>query len=149
MKVVAVDIQGFMLLSVGGGYEFYPKEITIRDACQVSHYLMKPPMRFHELTNANKKQVRYTERNIHGISYSSGNIEYSECALNSILLGNYLLSAHIIYVRGHQKLDYLKKILSQLVPSSHQHLPKVVNVEKFDNWWNNPPPLAQVDITTG
>lgn len=138
MKVVAVDIQGFVL-----DKEFHPKELTIHDGNQTNHYLFKPPTSFNSLSDSDKKQVRFTERSIHGIHYSSGYIEYS--AVSDIIKDN-LLSANIIYVRGHQKIDYLRKKLFEVIGFSGAAVyPYVVNVETFDHF-AYPPPKFQADI---
>lgn len=66
MRLIVVDIQGFNLP------EFYPKEISFVNEHLNSHYLVKPPMSYGILSNDIKKQVKYLERNHHGLRYNSG-----------------------------------------------------------------------------
>lgn len=120
MKVVVVDIQGFNLP------EFYPKEISFVIGHQNSHYLLKPPVPYDTLSCDVKKQVQHLERSYHGLKYSSGYI--SDNDLNE-LLRNHLLKnpVDIVYVKGHQKKEFLEKRLRSL--QGETSTPSVVNLE--------------------
>lgn len=120
MKLVVVDIQGFNLP------EFYPKEISfVHGQQQTAHYLLKPSVPYSTLSSDLKKQIQYLEHNHHGLKYSSGYI--SDDDLNEILR-NHLLNdvVDVVYVKGHQKKEFLEKRLSYLQEAS---TPSVVNVE--------------------
>lgn len=130
MKFVVIDIQGFNLLSAQNEWKFYPKEITITNGFQANHYLLKPPLEFKKLSARNKKQVRYEEKHIHGLRYSSGNIQ----DIHDILIK--LLSEYdVVYVKGQQKHEYLMGVCAQ----NHQN---IINVEGHE-FWNIPTFKAQ------
>ncbi|KAJ8969747.1 hypothetical protein NQ317_009581 [Molorchus minor] len=119
MKLVVVDMQGFNLS------DFYPKEISFVNGQQNTHYLLKPPVPYRTLSCDVKKQVKYLESNFHGLKYSSGYV--SDDDLNEILR-NHLLNSNVdfVYVKGHQKKEFLEKRLFEL---GGILTPSVVNVE--------------------
>lgn len=78
MHIIVVDIQGFVIRG-----EFFPKEIAISNGHQISHYIVKPPMRFSSLSAGDKKTVIYLEREHHGIKFSDGFVNQEE--VDSIL----------------------------------------------------------------
>lgn len=123
MRVAAVDIQGFQLGSV-----FIPKELSIRIGRQSSHFLLKPPTQYSydSLYNAEKKHVHYVEKKLLGVRFSAGYTDYED--LNDIIW-NHLRHIDYIYVRGHQKYDFLKERLAELSLST----PNLINMETFDN----------------
>ena len=123
MEIALVDIQGFM---VDG--EFIPKEMTIRIGKKTSHFLFKPSVEFSSLSREDKKMANHVERNVHGLKYSSGYVDLNE--LDQILRDN-LQQTNIIYVRGHQKIQFLQRKCAELEMTNH-----IVNLEDFDNsWW--------------
>jgi hypothetical protein len=111
MKTVSVDIQGFNLKIKSYKWEFYPKEISTYDGCCLENYLLKPSTPFSELSSINKKQVRYDEEKIHGIRYSDGDIDSNDI---QHILSEALKNYDVVYVKGHQKYEYLKQILPHL-----------------------------------
>lgn len=121
MKTAAIDIQGFPLEN-----DFVVKELAIRIGLQINHYLFKPPVPYVNLTEKEKKTVNYVERNIHGLRYSSGDVEYTE--LKNILW-RCLKNVDCIYVKGNQKYSILKSIIDQW------NLKRIslVNIERFSN----------------
>jgi hypothetical protein len=90
---------------------FYPKEISTYDGCCLENYLLKPSTSFSELSSINKKQVRYDEENIHGLRYSDGDINSNDIQQ---ILSEALKNYDTVYVKGHQKNEYLKQILPHL-----------------------------------
>lgn len=122
VNLVTVDIQGFCIP------EFYPKEISFTNGLQTAHYLIKPLVPYGTLSCNVKKQIRYLENNHHGLKYSSGYV--SDNDLNEILRNHLLDSAvHIVYVKGHQKQEFLEQKLYDLGGTS---TPSVINVEHLD-----------------
>ncbi|KAJ8939269.1 hypothetical protein NQ318_015227 [Aromia moschata] len=91
--------------------EFYPKEIAIMSAKHTAHYLLKPPFPYNTLTVELKKHVKYLEQSHHNLKYSDGYIDYN---MLDTILQNDLLNADIVYVKGHQKEEFLKKSLLSL-----------------------------------
>lgn len=119
MKFIAIDVQGFL-----NPPNFIPKEIAITNGKQTEHYLIKPPLPFEMLSHDEKTQVRYLEQSHHGLRFSSGYIDYS---LIPNLVRAQILNANVdlIYVKGHQKVEFLKKLFSIEELSSI----KVINLE--------------------
>lgn len=137
MKLLVIDIQGFNLP------EFYPKEITFVSGQQRSHYLVKPPLQYRELSDDIKTQVRYLESYYHGLKYSSGYV--TDTDLDEILR-NHLFNSGLIdalYVKGHQKKEFLEKRLNDLRETS---TPSIINVEHLNGAVIEEPPNFQKDI---
>lgn len=118
MRIAFVDIQGFIING-----SFCPKELTIQIGYKQSHFLFTPPMPFSNLNKADQKTAKYLERYVHGIKYSSGDIEYSE--LDSILETNLQFAADYIYVRGNQKVNFLEEKFDS------EDSPVIIDVVKF------------------
>lgn len=119
-KVVAVDIQGFNLP------DFCPKEITFISGCQYAHYLLTAPTSYISLSDKDKKQVKYLERYHHGLKYNSGYVQYS---MLDDILRNHLQNVDLIYVKGHQKLQYLERKMCEL--KTAETSPTIINVESW------------------
>lgn len=104
--VVIVDIQGFKL-SDG---EFIAKEIGLfyRDTDIAERILLKKPFNFSQLKEKDKKQVRWLERNYHGLKWSDGvsSVQYVEGIFNSEIKNSK------IYVKGSEKKEWLVNNLS-------------------------------------
>ncbi|KAL3287159.1 hypothetical protein HHI36_001638 [Cryptolaemus montrouzieri] len=128
MKVLVCDIQGFVVCG-----EFLPKEIAINNGQQISHFLIKPSQDFSPLSQQDKKTARYLERYQHGLKYSKGFVSHHE--VPEIL--NILADADLVYVRGHQKHDFLVKHFRYCPP-------KIVNLETYD--WSPPLPKSSQPI---
>lgn len=124
MKIIIVDIQGFNLP------DFYPKEITFMSGQQTAHYLLKPPFPITTLNNQVRKQIKYLENNCHGLKYDAGCIVYDQ--LDDILR-NHLLNnnADIVYLKGHQKHEFLKNKLFELEEQIPSSAPDIINVENI------------------
>ena len=107
MPFAVVDLQGFYVRGV-----FIPKELAlIGNQSPVYHYTFKSSLPFFTLSECEKQQVRYLVRNHHGISYHVGqNLDYEI----KDLLENFIKAYKIdeIYVKGHNKKDFLDKLLS-------------------------------------
>lgn len=123
MKIMIVDIQGFNLP------DFHPKEITFISGQQTAHYLLKPPVPTNTLNNQLRKQIKYLERFHHGLKYDSGYINYDmlDDILQKHLLNN---NTDMVYVKGHQKQEFLENKLRELAESSSSSsIPTIINVE--------------------
>lgn len=122
MKFIVIDIQGFFnsKLSKDG---FEAKELTIYDGQRCEHFTITSPRSLCSLTNEERKEVRYLEKFYHGINYSAvgnmDNIEQVKSAIVNILDKYYV---DCIYVRGHQKLEFLNRLL-------YEAQIKIVNVK--------------------
>lgn len=121
MRIAFVDIQGFHVQG-----EFYPKELSIEIGFKQQHFLFEAPIPYQSLSAGDKKTVRYLENYVHGLRYSSGYIEYGK--IDEILKTCLLHAADYVYLRGQQKVDFLKKKCQELeIFSVH-----FVDVVKFD-----------------
>lgn len=123
MKLAAVDIQGYEL-SEG----FCVKEMTFDDGNQISHFLFKAPREYETLSLNEKKIITHLENKYHGIRYSNGYIPYTE--LDNIL-SDLLSGIDLIYVKGHQKMDFLQ---SKILFLNMDISPQVVNLETINDW---------------
>lgn len=118
MRIAFVDIQGFCIDGI-----FHPKELSIAIGCKQYHALFTPPTPYSNLNTPDRISARYVEKHIHGINYSSGDVDYSK--LNSILETYLLNHVDCIYVRGSEKAEFLLK-------KCHVSRPIIVDVCKFD-----------------
>lgn len=126
--VVVCDIQGFNLYNTTlNRWDFHPKEISIVIKNKSYNCLLKPKIAFQLLSDINKKQVRFEERHIHGLRYSSGDVP-NENILDFL---NILKKYTRIYIKGHQKFQYLKQKL-------HLSDDKLINVENMPDFSSIP-----------
>lgn len=94
-----IDVQGFL------NNNFVPKELSITyDGKRVYTYMFKSPINFMRLSSDEKKEVRWLENNHHTIQYSDGFIEPGEIG---VILRRF--PCNCVYVKGHQKKNFLKK----------------------------------------
>lgn len=131
MNIATVDMQGYAFPE-----QFILKEMSIRMSNMEAHFVFKPPFPYHQISRENRRIVNVAENNLLGIRYSYGEYDYGE--IDSILY-EYLYDVSRVYVRGHQKYDFLKKRLSQLLPS----MIDVVNIERIDEWHHHTPPTCK------
>lgn len=99
-----VDLQGFKT----DFNEFIVKEIAVQCDKHVMVMLFMPPYPFNNLTSTEKKQVRWIERN-RNVIWEDGFIPYS---LHKPYIKE-LLSKNIIYVKGLEKVKWLRDILDE------------------------------------
>lgn len=133
MKIAVVDLQGYALPE-----EFILKEITIHVGDKHGHFLLKPPYPFSQLSERNRRIVNLAENKLIGIRYDYGLIAYEE--LDSILQ-YYLSDVHFVYVRGHQKYDFLQEKLTDTWNDV-----KLVNIERISI--SNPPKIVINDTSS-
>lgn len=113
ISYAVVDMQGIFIP------EFFPKELTIKVDNNIQHFMLKTPTPWRCLSEDDKKQNIYVEKNIHGIRYShhnDGTVDYYhvEKKLKE-------LQVDVVFVKGHQKYKFLENILDL----------KIINLEKF------------------
>lgn len=116
MKFVVVDAQGFNIP------EFFPKELAIYDGRKMKSYIFKPILPLKDLSLDCRRQVGYLFFNHHGINYNSGETNYED--IYQILLED-LRDIDRIYVKGHVKENFLKKIFNEMKITT----PYIVNLE--------------------
>ena len=102
-----IDFQGF----ITSKNKFIFKEVVIigieEDAIpEVSHFL--PPCEWKNLSSKEKSTGRWLEWNFHGLPWQSGDIPYYQLEES---IQDSLIYANRIYVKGEEKLRWLKPIL--------------------------------------
>lgn len=97
-----VDVQGFKTDS----NKFMVKEIAILSDNQQHVFLFKAPFPFSDLTETEKKQVRWIERN-RKIYWNSGDIPYANY---KILVAEFLKSK-TVFCKGLEKVFWIKDII--------------------------------------
>ena len=103
MDIIIVDIQGFK----DSENRFIVKELAIATGEYTQVFLIKPPYSFNYLTNEEKKQVSWIERN-RGIFWNEGFINYR--GFKQVIVP-YLENKNIL-VKGLEKVDWIKKLSS-------------------------------------
>lgn len=98
---VVVDIQGFKTED----NEFILKEFAIANKNNIQVFLFKPPCAYYDLSKSEKSQVNWIERN-RNVYWREGFLPYKEIC-NII---KPLLSDKRIYVKGQEKVMWLRKI---------------------------------------
>lgn len=99
---VIVDLQGFKTEY----NEFILKEIAVLTGTQLIHLLFEPPFSFHELTEKEKKQVCWIQRN-RKIFWKEGYVSYGD---HKNIIRNILRNKNI-YVKGLEKIQWLTNIM--------------------------------------
>lgn len=96
-----VDLQGFYNYK----NDFIVKEFAIATKDFTQIYLVKPPYNFSTLTDSEKRQVRWLERN-RGIYWREGFVDYLEFKrlIKPVLLDKTL------FVKGYEKINWVKKL---------------------------------------
>lgn len=96
-----VDVQGFRTES---NY-FIPKEIAILWNNKIQVFLITPPFPYRGLTEPEKRQVNWIERN-RKIYWSEGFVPY----VNYLKLVEDILKDKCVYTKGREKILWLKEI---------------------------------------
>lgn len=100
MKVI-VDVQGFKT----DQNDFIPKEIAVIYKDQVQVLLIKPPFHYDHLTNTEKKQVSWIERN-RKILWGEGIVPYD----NFKIYFKTFFRNNDVYCKGLEKILWLKQM---------------------------------------
>lgn len=119
MMVAFVDLQGFQI-----DQGFIVKELAIRIDSQMSHFLFKSPVLYRNLSEKEKRNVKYVERRIHGLNFSFGYVDYYEI---KAILWNHLKNVDLVFTNGHQKFNFLQNTFEELQLSHIQ----LRNLEHF------------------
>lgn len=104
-EIIIVDIQGFK----DANNNFIIKELALATLYNsiTQSYLIKPPYSFNYLTEEEKEQTRWLEKN-RGIYWSEGYIDHREFKR---LIVPYLIDK-IIFVKGREKVNWIKELCS-------------------------------------
>lgn len=106
MEFAFVDLQGF-----NSNENFVVKEICILTKNLKFHEIVKSPHSFSNLTSKYKRQVKWLENKYHGLRWSQGYITQEE--LQKTIAP--ILKNKIIFVKGPNKLRWLREILGQQI----------------------------------
>lgn len=97
-----VDVQGFKTED----NIFIAKEVAILSDNQYHTFLIKAPFQFSDLTETEKRQVRWIERN-RKIYWNSGNIPYKNLRM---LVAGYL-TGKTVFCKGLEKVSWIRDII--------------------------------------
>lgn len=111
INIYFADVQGFKT-------DNHPNSFVLKELCFVqankgvnssspNHYIFRAPFSYSKLTASAKKQSLYLTSFVHGFYWDTGFLDYSEIlhTIQPLLLPN-----TIIYVKGNQKVAWLKQI---------------------------------------
>ncbi len=132
MKVLSVDIQGFNITS-NNNTKFFAKEMAITNGHQANHYLFEMPIKYYSLSTYDKKQVNHATHQVHGLLFAKGYVNYEKI---DDIIKEQMCDADIVYVRGHQKKDFLDEKISK-IDDDGQRCPKIINLETLDATWTS------------
>ena len=104
-----IDLQGFQLTP----HSFVVKELAFYDINNGYHgrWSFKPPHPWEDLSPSKQKSYAWVTRNLHGMSWKSGKLPYK--TFRRILMSLFT-SYDIIYVKGLEKANFLKKFSADL-----------------------------------
>lgn len=129
MRFIVCDMQGFCIP------EFFPKELTFFDGYHMSHFFIKSPRTKTSLMHEVKRQVNYLERHLHYLNFDEGHIELESVPgiiKNLLMNGSSIRQDHLkIYVKGHQKHQYLQKIIQS--DEELSSFVEVINIEYIES----------------
>lgn len=111
-----IDIQGFR----GPNDKLIVKEIAILRGCSHHHFIITPPFDFKHLPTTLKRQAKWLYQNHHGLHWNGGFTKYNK--VEEFLRDNII--NHIVYVKGDEKLQWIKRLLNENV--------EVINVENIN-----------------
>lgn len=120
-----IDFQGFR----DNRHEYVIKELAyvkLKGNNHVSNYCFLAPIAFETLLPHIKRENRWIEKHLLHLSWYSGRTPYS--SLQNVLYGATKDITHL-YVKGIEKVSYLKKILHDL--HKHPNI-NVINLEEYD-----------------
>lgn len=106
-NIVFVDIQGFK-----DGKTFILKELCFVRGESVQHFIFKPPFKYNNLSIESKREAIYLTTLVHGFYWNEGKLDYSQIdkCFESLLLQQQVENNLIIYVKGMEKIRWLKEL---------------------------------------
>lgn len=113
MKVV-LDVQGFLT----SDKTFTPKELATYDGIAISHHIFKAPFRFSQLPLHLQQQAVWLMNHHHCVSWTDG---YTPAHLFPQILTRLLEHATVVYVKGREKADFIRKHTNKPVLEIGEH----------------------------
>lgn len=99
---LVLDVQGFMT----AGKTFTPKELAVYDGTAIAHYVFRAPFAFRYLPEHLQHQATWLMNNHHCINWSEG---FTPVNLFPHILSRLLQEADLVYVKGREKADFIRK----------------------------------------
>lgn len=125
MSAVVIDFQGFQLAP----HSFVVKELAFYDIHHDYHgrWSFQPPHSWEKLSLRKQKSYAWVTRNIHGMSWQSGDLPY--IALSRLLI--FLFTSYeTIYVKGLEKAKFLQKFCQlNIIDLNDMRCPKIQNLQ--------------------
>lgn len=127
MDTIIVDLQGFKDFE----NKFIVKELAIAHKEHTQTFLIKPPYAFKTLSNEEKKQIRWLEKN-RGLTWSEGYIDYFEFRR---VVVPYLRNKKIL-LKGLEKVKWIQELCQNcdLIELGEKGCP---NFKELYNDYNN------------
>lgn len=113
---LVVDFQGFKLEN----NKFLVKEFACYDGLRISHYVFKPPFPLRMLSPDLHRQAVWLMNNHHGIDWKAG---FTPLHQFGGIVDQLTKGADMVYVKGREKLDILKKYCTRPVYEFDEHPP--------------------------
>lgn len=107
MEYIVVDVQGFK----DRNNNFLVKEICILSKNLKLHEIIKAPYSFNSLTTEEKQQIKWLEKNYHGLSWFDGRIDENE--MKSMI--EPIFRGRIVLVKGAEKVAWIKNMFTSSV----------------------------------
>jgi len=124
-NIIVLDVQGFQYKKS----QFLCKELAFTCGETPHYYLFKFPLRKDMLSGDFQKQVYWLEKNLHGLEWDSENGELYE-HMEKFLKGH-IDSKYTIYVKGMQKVLWLKNFLSnRIIDMEKMKCPRLSELRK-------------------
>lgn len=104
--IYVIEFEGFLVKK-----SFVFKEICVRSVennLTTIHFFLRPPFPFDKLSRKDRGIVKYCEENLHGIYWYAGHDQFKE---TRYYLQDLITSEDIVYTKGNQKVDILKRQL--------------------------------------
>lgn len=124
MSAVVIDFQGFQLAP----HSFVVKEFAFYDVQYDFHgrWSFQPPHSWEKLSSRKQKTYEWVIRNVHGMSWESGDLPYGLFRRIMMFL---FASYHTIYVKGLEKVKFLQKFSqSNIIDLNDMKCPKIQNL---------------------
>jgi len=108
-SIVYVDFQYVL----GNNKQIFPKELCFMQANRPipKQYILKPPYGYEELNWNTRYQNEYNLKNINGLSWHQGDVEYTKL---SDILAKELEECTLIIVVGSDKKRFLEKYITSV-----------------------------------
>lgn len=120
MEYLIVDLQGFKV----NQNKFILKEICIWKRDRIHHFIIKPPFDWKYLSKRSKQQAVWLKKNYHGLDWTDGITTFSE--LIEQIKPLFEKRNLIVFVKGEEKIEWLKKLFQCFKLNS------IINLEHVD-----------------